>query len=379
MSPGLDERLRVYPRVAAVVAALCLAGWWWAGTGWLDPNGTPIGGDFASLYSAGRVAREGHAADAWDLTQLHYVVRDVLGTEHVARFPFHYAPPLLLVLAPLSAVPYAVALAVWLVAGLAAYTLPLALLRTDAREAGWVAASPAVLEGVLHGQTGGFVAGLLGGGLLLVERSPWLAGALLGGLLFKPQYLLVPLVVLGAGRHTRALAAFGLSILAQCLAVSWLLGPSAWGAFAMNVPFARRILLEGGVPWWKLTTVTAAALQLGASPVVAQVAQGIVAVGALAVATWMWVAAEERRGVAAALTAALLVTPFAFGYDWMLLAPALIVAARGARGAGAWTAIVAAWLAPVAHQGLAALGVPLWGPVSLAALTVVLIRGRRAR
>ena len=158
-----------------------------------------------------------------------------------------------------------------------------------------------------------------------------------------------------------------------------LLGADVWPTFVRNVPFASRILLEGGVPWWKLTTVTAAALQLGASPVVAQVCQAVAAVAATVAAAWMWRRSEVPRGTAAVLAAALLATPFAFGYDWMLLAPALLVAARSGRGVWVWIAIVAAWLAPVAHQGLAALGVPLWGPTSLVCLLAVLSRGRRAR
>jgi hypothetical protein len=331
------------------------------------------------LYAAGRLALDGRAAQAWNLAELHPVVVDVLGAE-VGRFPFHYAPPLLLVLAPIAALPYGVALAVWLVAGLAAFAVPLGLLRADAREVGPLAASPAVLEGVLHGQTGGFVAALLGGGLLLVERRPWVAGALLGGLLFKPQYLLVPLVVLAVARHGRVLAACGASLALQVGLSAALFGSDVWPAFVLNVPFASRVLLEGGVSWWKLTTVTAAALQLGASPTVAQVCQAVAALAATAAAAWMWTRSGVPRGTAAALTAALLATPFAFGYDWMLLAPALLVAARDSRGVWVWVAVVAAWLAPVAHQGLAALGVPLWGPTSLVLLLLVVInRARRAR
>jgi len=381
MSAALDRRIRVYPRIAIGVVAVLLPVWWLLGDGWIDPAGKPVGGDYAALYTAGRMALEGVAAAAWDVNAHHPAMVAVLGGE-VARLPFHYAPPLQLALALFATVPYGAALALWLSAGLAAWVAPLRMLRVDAREAGLLAASPAVLEGVLHGQTGGFVAALLGCGMLLVERRPWLGGALLGGLLFKPQYLAAPLFALLLARQGRALLAVAISVLAQALLCAVVLGPDVWSAFAHNVPFATRVLMEGGVDWWKLTTVTAGALQLGATPSVARWAQASVSVTAISAAAILWATGRGKGGAAAVWTAALLASPFAFGYDWMLLAPALLTVWRMLPDAGVSrtvciVALVACWLAPLLHQGLAVIGVPLFGPLALGLLLAAITRIER--
>jgi hypothetical protein len=50
------------------------------------------------------------------------------------------------------------------------------------------AAFPAVFVNIGHGQNGFLTAALLGSALLSLDRRPWLAGALIGLLAYKPQF-----------------------------------------------------------------------------------------------------------------------------------------------------------------------------------------------
>ena len=61
-------------------------------------------------------------------------------------------------------------------------------------------ASPAVLINAVGGQNGTWTAALLGGGLSLLERRPYLAGGLFGMMIYKPHLALLLPVAL----HRRA-------------------------------------------------------------------------------------------------------------------------------------------------------------------------------
>ena len=66
----------------------------------------------------------------------------------------------------------------------------------------------------MHGHNGFLTALLLGGGLILLERKPFLAGLLLGCLVYKPQFALVLPLLLLALWNWRAIAGAAVSSLA---------------------------------------------------------------------------------------------------------------------------------------------------------------------
>ena len=114
----------------------------------------------------------------------------------------------LAIVLPLALLPYNGALIVWTLVGLAAYLIVMWKI-APRRDTLWVAlAFPGALLTILDGQNGLITAALFGGGLLLLERRPWVAGALFGLLCYKPQFgILLPLAFLAARQWRAAVGA----------------------------------------------------------------------------------------------------------------------------------------------------------------------------
>ena len=311
----LNERRRhVYPRLLLALLAF------WSVAGYIGfstheaRKGGHYGSDFIVYWSAASLAKRGEAPRAYELASLHAEEQSV--APNIEQFPWHYPPPFLAMLLPLAFLPYAFALAVWevLTGGLFA----LVMRRVVSRRR-WVgislAAIPALITALFFGQNGFLTAALLGGGLLVLPNRPVLAGGLLGIIAYKPHLAPLVFIALLAGRRWRALAAAVTSaaLLAVCsLAV---LGWDTWHKFWTDLPTAARVLDEPGA-WEKLPTVHAAILLAGGSPIVARVAQSLVALTVAATIAWLWRSDTTPRLRNAALALGiLLASPYAFLYD----------------------------------------------------------------
>src|SRR3954466_9756386 len=62
---------------------------WWL----FDQNGLGIPTDFVNVWSAGRLALEGHPAQAWNWEIQKQVQVAVLGQSYPGNFAWHYPPP----------------------------------------------------------------------------------------------------------------------------------------------------------------------------------------------------------------------------------------------------------------------------------------------
>lgn len=368
---------------ATVLLPLLGAGWSLLfGGGVLDPFGRPLGTDFSSFYAASALALAGQPEAAWN-TDLHRAAQYALTGELPVFYAFFYPPPFLLLVLPLAAFPYPVALALWLGAtGLLYWRAIRRLL--PARVPGFVIlAFPAVLVTLGHGQNAFLSAALFGFAALALDRRPVLAGACLGLLCFKPHLALLAPVALAAGGRWRAFGAAGATV-ALMLALSWLVaGQAAWQAFLAQAPLAAAALEQNMVGAEKMQSVFAALRLLGAGIGPAYAAQVIVA---LIAAVALAVAARRAEGVAtvAALAAgAVLASPFLLDYDLLILAvPMAFIAAAAFRGDGflPWekAALAAAFLLPLLSRPLAMLaGIPVAPLVSGALFACVIRRVRR--
>ena len=123
---------------------------------------------------------------------------------------------MLLLSAPLALIPYVPALFVWLGASWYAFYRVLKAGDAGTRRAAVRARAPAVLINAVGGQNGCWTAALLGGGLSLLERRPYLAGCLFGLMIYKPQLAILLPVALIAGRKWRTFFAAGAT--AGCIA-----------------------------------------------------------------------------------------------------------------------------------------------------------------
>jgi arabinofuranan 3-O-arabinosyltransferase len=302
---------------AILIPALYFSHWWI-----LDAQGRGIPTDFVNVWSAGKLALEGHPAQAWDWDIQKQVQVAALGQGYVGNLSWHYPPPFLFVAAFLAQFPYALALIGWVAASLVPYLI--AMRAIVGRPFGLLlgAAFPVVLANTLVGQNGFLTASLIGGSLYLLPKRPVLAGICLGLLSYKPQYcLLFPLALIAASQWT-TFASAGV-VAAVIAALSWLaFGTESWHAFFDWMPmFAQAFFTEGRVTWFKMQSVFGLARFLGGSEPLAWTFQwmmsGTVAVGLVL----MWRSQARYVLKAAALaTGTLLVTPYLFLYDMMVLA-----------------------------------------------------------
>lgn len=376
-------RARLWAGASVVGLLLALAFLVVTAHGASDYAGRPLGTDFSNVYAAGRAALAGDAAAPFDIVRQAGMERTIFGP-HTPIYGWHYPPSFLLLAAPLAAMPYGAALALWLTATLALYLLAMQRLLAAspspdlAQGGGWFVVAlgfPAVMVNALHGQNGFLTAALMALGLALLDRRPILAGIALGLLSYKPQYgAVIPLALMASG-HWRTFAAAAIAAVTAALAATWLFGWPVWPAFLDGMHFTRTVVLEqGDTGFAKMQSVFAAVRLLGGSIGVAYGVQGVIAIGALVLTWHAWRSGASRavKGVMLCL-AALLVTPYSMDYDLMLLAPAiaLYVAEGRARGFLPWEASLLAlcWALPALARPMAQyLSLPLGVPVLLAAM-----------
>jgi arabinofuranan 3-O-arabinosyltransferase len=299
---------------------------WWI----FDQNGLGLPTDFVNVWSAGRLALDGHPAQAWDWDIQKQVQVAVLGQSYPGNLAWHYPPPFLFVASLLAHFPYAAAFIGWAVVSLVPY---LAVMRAIVgRPFGWLLALgfPVVLENTLVGQNGFLTAALIGGTLYLLPARPVLAGICLGLLSYKPQYgLLFPLVLIAASQWT---VFFTAAVVAVAMAVvSWLaFGTESWQAFFHWMPmFSQAFLTEGRAPWGKMQSIFAMVRYFGGTEQMGWIFQWIMSGAVAVVLTLMWRSRISYPLKAAALAAGtLLITPYLFLYDMMVLAIAVAFLVR---------------------------------------------------
>ena len=299
--------------------------------GWIfDDKGLGFPTDFVNVWSAGRLVLEGHAAQAYDWDIQKQVQIAVLGQGYPGNFAWHYPPPFLFVATLLAHFPYAVAFIGWAVASLVPY---LAVMRAIVgRPFGLLlaAAFPVVLTNTLVGQNGFLTASLIGGTLYLMPVRPVLAGICLGLLSYKPQYgLLFPLVLIAASQWT---VFFTAAIVAAAMALlSWLaFGTESWQAFFHWMPmFSQAFLTEGRAPWGKMQSLFALVRYFGGAEQLAWGLQWIMSGVVAVLLARIWRSRISYSLKAAALAAGtLLITPYLFLYDLMVLAIAVAFLVR---------------------------------------------------
>ena len=290
---------------------------------WLfDSSGHDIATDFVNVWAAGRLALQGHPAQAWDWDIQKQVQVAMLGQGYFGNFAWHYPPPFLFVAMVLAHFPYAAGLVGWCLVSFVPY---MAMMHAVVGQRfGLVvgAALPVVLANTVVGQNGFLTAALLGGTLVLMPTRPILSGMCLGLLSYKPQYgLLFPLVLIAASQWTVFLAAAVTTVVLAL--ISWIaFGTDSWAAFFHWLPmFSQAFFTEGRATWFKLQSVFGLVRTMGGSEHLAWIFQwmvsGIVTIGVVMV----WRSRVDYTLKAAALAVGtLLVTPYLFLYDLMILA-----------------------------------------------------------
>jgi hypothetical protein len=369
------KRITVYARIFISAYLLIWGSWIFTGSGLLDRTGKPIGADFLVFWSASSMARTGDPASVYDFQKFYKVEQNIANYPN----PWVYPPTYLLMVLPLSLLPYLPSFIVWI---LSTFCIYLTVIRRIAPHptTTWLAlAYPGTFQNIVHGQNGFLSTALLGGGLLLLENFPLTAGILFGLLSYKPHFAILVPIALAAGKYWKALAAMFISSICFILLSGIVLGWGTWIAFYNNISSPIMILIQEKSLWIKMPTTFASFLLAGYNLSLAGALHGFVMFGTAIIVAWVWYreAPFYIRG-SALISGILLFTPYAYYYDLSLLA--LPLAWLGWKNfTVGWkltgnSLLIIIWLLPIIAPAIAiALGIQI-SPILIAFLLFFTLR-----
>ncbi|WP_409187949.1 glycosyltransferase family 87 protein [Bradyrhizobium sp. RDM4] len=314
------ERLRLVAQCWIVVAAIAyvIGLFGRMRVGLTDGIRTPFGGDFINYWSGAYLALHGRAAEVYNFVAFHEFESWVVGPQ-IDFLHYSYPPVLLLLTVPLALLPYVLANMVWLVSTWYGFYRALKLAAGD-KALLLSLAAPAVFINAATGQNGALTAALLGGGLLLVDRRPVVAGILFGLLVYKPHLAMMLPVAMIAGRRWRVTGAAGATALLLIAASVVIFGPAVWVEYQHNLSVLRAVILEDGSGvWHRMVSVFVFVRRLGGGVGLSYALQTAVAIAAALVVGWSWLRNDPSHvRNALVVVGTCLATPYLQDYDLVI-------------------------------------------------------------
>ena len=307
--PDPDSLFRWHRAVASGMAILfvIIAGWTCS-----IIYSTRQAADFLSYWAAAKLVLDGAPAHAYDIAAHRAMELSVAPIDGLLPFP--YLPPFLLLLVPFGLLSFASAFASWLLLTGGLYVA--AVRRTAPLP--YSLAHPAALANILIGQNGFLTASLFIGGTALLDRRPFLGGLTLGLMIIKPQLaLLLPVIVIAA-RMWSAMAGAIISAATFSLLALALLGPESFVGFWRILPAYAGFMAQAQLPWVELASPFALMRWFDVPQGIALIVHAIIAAAAAALVWWSWRSAIPQR-VPMLAAATMLVSPYIFTYDALLL------------------------------------------------------------
>ena len=279
------------------------------------------GVDFASFWAAGRLALTGTPALAYDIEQHRAVELSVVSLGGLMPFP--YPPPFLFVVTPLAIPAFWLGYLLWICATSGLYLVATRSLMPPR----FALAHPAALVNSIIGQNGLLTAAIFLFGLSMVTAQPFAGGLVLGLLVIKPQLAVLVPVALIAARAWQAIAGAALSSLLFAALAALVFGlDSYWGFIGITRQYA--IFIDSyDWAWGEQASVFAFFRFFDAPQTVALAAQAATAIVAAAI-TWRAWALRSGQRCAILAAATILVPPYLFTYDSLILVLPLAVLLR---------------------------------------------------
>ena len=338
---SLPPALKRHWPLAAIAVLFGLYGWALViatGTGHdglIGPRFNALGADWVIFLAAARAIFSHDLSHIYDQAWITGATNSQFAHWLSSPLPsplFPYPPLYLLLVAPFALLPVGWSL---LLSQLAQFALLAWALRKLAPDKSYlflligVLLAPAAANNVVAGSNAVLVAGLTVGGIALLGTRPLLAGALLGVLVFKPQYAPLPWLALLAAGEGRAFAAAIASAAALCLLSALLFGPQIWLDWVNVYLHPQTVAGVNATDWghmWDESVSTCVSL-LGAPHWLATAAQVAAILGAIAV-TWLAFRNRHPQRLAILCCAMLLASPHVSNYDLILLAIAALLGVR---------------------------------------------------
>jgi hypothetical protein len=335
--------------------------------GLLDRHGLVKGTDFLHFYTLGSLALEHRGADLYSMAAQSALAEHRVPQAGRLFFVALYGPQVSLLFAPLAALPYGAALAVWLMGNALLYGVcccwiwrACAHLRPDGLLVSLLAlAYPALFHLMAWGQTSALALACFTSAYLALRSGKlFLAGLAVGCLMVKPQLGLAAAIVFVAAGEWRLVSGAALAAVAQ-LSVGWAYyGTSVMRDYFEHLLHVREVMPQLEPRLYQMHSLRSFWALLVRWP---------------QAAFWMYVASTVfilwvtlrcwKRGIdlrlrySVLLLATVLVSPHLTVYDLVILAPAFLLLTDWARG----QRLDIPWLGPLLY---ACYILPLVGPLA---------------
>jgi len=339
-----------------------------------SPTGQPMWGDFIAFWSAGKATLEGHVTEIHDRAFL-YPFQKTIATD--ARFfaPYNSPPTFLILACLLALMPYMTSALVFLASSLALYLYAVRKLAPDARALILAVTAPAVIYQGGTLQAALLIAGVVGLALHWLDTRPRLAGSLVALLAIKPHIaVLWPLFLALSGRW-RAFWAATAATAAFVVLAGLVFGFDAYLRFFDNLQASGQLISEQRITTPAYASLFGNLLGLGLSQTTAMLAHAASATAGVLLACVLFVRGGREIGGAAMCAATLLVSPYLFFYDFLILIMGAALLGRP-RDWFETLALVFAWGAGLTVAVGAHIALPI---CPVAAWLVLLSAARRAR
>jgi hypothetical protein len=345
-------------------------------------NFIALGWDFAVFWSASYLTLHRGAVSAFNVALIEQLAaplqQDMRG---LFPTPWVYPPTFLLLVRPLALLPYYASYVIFVMVGLAfgAFMYTRMLKPTLVV---WLPALafPAVWIALMAGQNSFVTFGLAAGGLIFLDKRPWLAGIFIGLLAIKPQLGAIFPLVLILGRHWRALASACVTATTFCVLSGVILGFETYGQFFAALPWFTHFVVAHAGSWpGGMPTGFGLARHFGLSSFTAYVIQAILATPAVALVIYLTLTKARLELRAAAIAVAtLLAQPYLLHYDLIWLAlPIVFLVSDGLRHGwkkGEIPVLIVAWLAPIVFYVPTKLELAQYTPIVVIAILVLIFR-----
>jgi Glycosyltransferase family 87 len=230
-----------------------------------------------------------------------------------------------------------------------------------------------------HGHNGFLTGALLCGGLSLLDKRPWVAGLLMGCMIYKPQFGLILPILLIFGGHWRAIGGASASATFLCLVTLLIWGLPVWSAFVDSLPLTQSVIIEQGITGWaKIQSAFSAVRNWGGGIAFAWAIQGCVTAIAMIGAVVLAFSKNAACRNALIVAAALLATPYCLDYDLvpLMIALAFLIADGRARGFLPYEKSLYAlvWITPLFGRALMMLTTIPFGLIAILIVFILAIR-----
>lgn len=290
---------------------------------------SPFGVDFGLFYAAGKMTLSGQVAQIFDVQAHHAVIEQVLNLKLPYFLPWLYPPFFLLVIVPLTLLPFHAALLIWLSVTLALMIFAASrMLPKHKKLAIMLLGFPGVFLNLRWSQNGFLSAALLGLAIAAMETNPIFSGAMIGLLAYKPQMAILPFFILLITKNWKALlSAVGTAVSASLISLL-IFGKEVWIAFFQSLFQTSSSLTQTGTEVTSAIqpVVLTSLIDMGVDERISVALQIIVALCAVAAVCWVFQHADRMTLKGAMLVLGIpLIIPYFMQYDLVILALPLLL------------------------------------------------------